>query len=523
MINTAEVVRPTIGQSARIRFDASDPEAQAFAAYLRQIGSSSSRANPQDGNGASPAGDLPSTDAADAQSGSDTPAAVLEAAIPPAESKSADTHLVSPDGIEPTKGSMGFLPLVHPSTGIPEYGPIKRELSRNYTVSCAFLLVPEDSKLNPLLIHRVDQQERAQMSNTERRKQDFEALKHLKGLLGQNGWVMTRGFSYFQRQSAGLGEHAQPEQHYGILLLIKHNDELWELPPRNTPYPIDFPQRLERGEENLPASAIPFMHTQRGFEVQMFQCSRRDPEPGYSWVEINAFHTDYMVFRGKQNGVSEEWVVRKLKLPGETYPKSVERYLKQRFGAELQIEKRRIVAPPEVIPMIIGREDATGDRHLNRITEALGVTYLRVMTPEEAHAADEARKQHFGKGKGRRAHQRADGARPADASEAPLVRTYRSVNDEQRDRWDKKGYAVFVGVDDYWVVKKTPEGIAKYLKQRFGATLDLDKGSIVIDGNKRNLIGQLFGMEHVHRLALKALLKSALGDQDLHIVKTFRG
>lgn len=504
MKDTVEIERPTIGQSARIRFSAYDPKAEALANHLRQIGNSAPSATLPDRDGALPASVSPSTDSHRAQ--------------PDTTNQLPKT----PDRVEAPEGCMGFLPLVHATTVISEHNPIKRILSPEYAASRAFLLVPEDSNLNPLITHGIDPLERAQMSTVERAKQDFDALKHLKGLLGQNGWVITRGFSAYQPESAERGKHGQAEHQYGTLLLVEHIGLLWELPPGETPYPIDYPKLLEQGKEYLPDFTVPFMHTQRGFEVQMFQCSRRDPEPGYSWVEINAFHTDYMVFRGKQHGVSEEWVVRTLKLLGETYPGSVRLYLLRRFGAELQLEKRRIVAPPNVIPMIVGREDASGNRHLDRITEALGAKYLKVMTPDEARAADEARKHHQGKGKEVRARQGADGARSAEPTGAPLVRTYRMVNDEQRDRWERKGYAVFEGIGTFWVVRKDNAAIQEYLMQRFGATLEVDKGSIVIDGNKTDLISQLFGKKHAHRLSLKALLKDRLGDRDLRIVKTFR-
>lgn len=512
----------SLGRIARI-IVTGDPETRALAARLEASVIRVSVGTPQGADGGSAVSQLASPDShVPPDSSPDAPKVSQVPETHPLQPVIADLLPNKPDRVEAPEGSMGFLPLVHPPAGISEYGPIKRIMSPDYAASRAFLLVLQDNKLNPLIAHGVDPQERDQMSNVERMKQNFEAVKHLEGLLDQHGWVMTRGFSAYQPESAERGKHGQAVHKYRTLLIVEHIGLFWALPPRATPYPIDYPKLLELGKEHLPDFTVPFMHTQRDFEVQLFQCSRRDPEPGYSWVEMNALHTDYMVFRGKQHGVSEEWVVRTLKLPGETYPKSVERYLKQRFGAELQLEKRTIVAPPNLIPMIVGREDASGNRHLDRITEALGAKYLKVMTPDEARAADEARKHHQGKGKEVRARQGADGARSAEPTGAPLVRTYRMVNDEQRDRWERKGYAVFEGIGTFWVVRKDNAAIQEYLMQRFGATLEVDKGSIVIDGNQTDLISQLFGKKHAHRLALKALLKDHLGDRDLRIVKTFR-
>lgn len=391
---------------------------------------------------------------------------------------------LTPERIEPPKGSMGFIDLVQSPSGIADYG-IAPYVLRSDLDSRAVLIVPDDPRFVPL--HQIRSSYRISNGPLER----LQAATIFERFLCEKRWTITRGFSAF----GNGGEN----NFYGTLLLVEHNGELWELPPREEPYPIDYPGEIDR----LPEGAIPFMHTQERYNVQFFPQNQNHRCPGIDWMNKEAMSSDFLVFRGRASETTDdghvrfdkqtwgEWVVRRIKFPGEVVPKSLEQYLLERFGATIDVGLRIITAQEQHIGAIIGNEDGFGRRHIEYIKDALGIDHIEVMTFEEAAKREKQRKTTHGK--------------RIDREKDPLVRTFSTVNEDQAARWDKRGYEVISGGRRQWVVERTVEGITQYLKQRFEATLDVDGGWISIAGDSK-LIKFLYGRGCAHLGLLSRLL-----------------
>lgn len=236
----------------------------------------------------------------------------------------------------------GFLPTVRGADSTIE-GSLHSNIDVKGPSIGAYILLPNTEAITKALVtlRSFKPEDHSRWAEDSRQKAD----RVFEQVLSDAGVVKIEGFSGAYVQYGALdGIHNKPCNFYGNIFAIHVGNDaaLYELPPGI--YTLEQLKAMHEGKLSLPENTQSIAETQRQYEALFFPEKKAEEHLGKQWIELYANPEYYItVTATNPEGVNGEYVVCTRTLPGEDGPAGIAQYLKKRFDAVIDYEKKTIL------------------------------------------------------------------------------------------------------------------------------------------------------------------------------------